>query len=549
MQTKLINSERYLESLLFGKKIDLFPKIENRQRWEAIDSQLKSAIIKDASNPKHITTNYSSDIQQLNGYVIAECLGYKGRFLNSIIKQVADLCKKQFWTDDVSEIIDCNTAKTGATLALTYCLMESELNKISPLICKKIEIEITRRIFKLFLDSKFAFTPSVYADCLICFLLISNSEVLINQAIEKVLVLLEDYIEKYNDDGFCEAGVHAWSENIGYIYNCFELLFVASEGRVDLFTLPKFKAMCSYIYKVYIIDTKYINIDGSSPNVIINPYLVYCCGKRTEDDKMVSFAGFIHKKQTKFSILNQITEKSSFSTYLNCIFTDYKLKKVKYSTQFILEDTYFEKSQVMVAREQKNMVNGLFLCAKSSIDANNGHFLIYKNGLPFVISHEKNDCFEQKKHLFYNILSIGQYEQVNCEMNKIKPADYEFTKEFTRFSIDLSKSYPTNAGVLQYRRFFCLNRLENNIEIKDVIKMVHPFEIKICLALSNKPDIKNGIVNIKNDNVEMDIFYETTDYRVGYEKIDSQKDNNDLYKLVFISKSKVKSGVFRIVIQ
>jgi len=99
--------------------------------------------------------------------VLAECVEYKGRFLDAIVDGIWATCEESSWCipahngfdslipssilpNAAHPFIDLFAAETGATLSWIYYLLEDELASFSPLVPERIEREVESRLLAPF---------------------------------------------------------------------------------------------------------------------------------------------------------------------------------------------------------------------------------------------------------------------------------------------------------------------------------------------------------------------------------------------------------------
>ena len=104
--------------------------------------------------------------------VTAECVEYKGRFMDDIVNGIFVLCEESGWQlpphnsyqrdktrlplpDSARPVLDLFACETGALLSCVSYLLGQELEGISPLITARIQEELSRRIVTPYLREHF----------------------------------------------------------------------------------------------------------------------------------------------------------------------------------------------------------------------------------------------------------------------------------------------------------------------------------------------------------------------------------------------------------
>ena len=235
-----------------------FPRAAERQPWEALDTALVDYIVKEAEKaverpiPALPATVYlqfqrngnRSQHQGLYGerryrlcrLVLGECVEGQGRFLDPIADTLWAICEESTWVisphikhqragvglPDTSEpIVDMFAGETACTLAWASYLLRTELNTVSPEICRRIDREINARVLTPFLDredlhwmgfrSKYSkrpnnWNPWINSNVLCTALLVESDPQRRVEFIHKALRSLDNFLGPHPLDGSCDEG-------------------------------------------------------------------------------------------------------------------------------------------------------------------------------------------------------------------------------------------------------------------------------------------------------------------------------------------------------
>ena len=171
-----------------------FPTASHREAYDSLPSWLKHKVISMGEQylgysypPIHATDFmafgrtgnrvtyediYFARRYALNSLVAAECVEYRGRFLDDIINGIFVLCEESAWQlpphnsydrsekqcilpDSTRPVLDLFACETGAELACISYLLAKRLNTVSPFILKRIDCELKRRIITPYLKKHF----------------------------------------------------------------------------------------------------------------------------------------------------------------------------------------------------------------------------------------------------------------------------------------------------------------------------------------------------------------------------------------------------------
>lgn len=526
------NLEKELLSL---NDIKIFPKITNRKQWDNIPASLKKYIIKKGEE----YLNYNWQILTASGYMdykrdgnrskyekiffqrrfvlgmltIAECIENKGKFIDDIINGIWCICEETSWaipahniqyTEDPipyinKPIIDLFASETGAMLSSIYYLIGKNLDKISKNFTKRIKDEIKKRILDPYLErddfwwmclkpSKRGinnWNPWCNSNCLLTFILLENNSKRIREAISKCLKSLDIFIESYHEDGGCDEGVLYWARAGGSLFECLEILYIASNGKFNVYNKDIIKNIGRFVYRSHIHKNYFINFADSSARIELPASLIYRFGKRIKDNNLKNLGLYLFQEQSLENMFDYCFPM------LRSIFAilDYKEMSSNKALSPYIKDVWLDGIEVMSAREKKGIYKGLFLAAKGghNNESHNhndvGQFIIYSDGLPVIIdvgveaytaktfSKDRYQIWTMQS-AYHNLPTINKKQQQPGKNYKATKVSYKCNEHSTELSMNIAKAYPNSSGLIFWKRVFKLNRQDKaNIEIIDSFKL------------------------------------------------------------------------------
>ncbi len=168
------------------------PTAADRAAWIALPDDLKAALVAEGENylgyayPQILATDYMEFTRTgnrvhyedkqfarrtaLDALVLAECVEYKGRFLDDIVNGIFLICEESGWQlpahnsadgsqmplpDVTRPVIDLFAAETAAVLGVAEYLLRDALAEVSPAIPALINENLRRRIFAPYLTDYF----------------------------------------------------------------------------------------------------------------------------------------------------------------------------------------------------------------------------------------------------------------------------------------------------------------------------------------------------------------------------------------------------------
>ena len=528
---KTINLEKML---LTNQEFQPFPCSEERRRWDMLPEELKQAIVKDGeaylsyewpSLPAVRFMDYRRDGNRsryealhferrraLVSLIIAECVQGQDRFIDDIINGIWCICEESFWgvpahnynsrnsqdsLPDIAEpIIDLFAAETAGLVAWGHYLLKNRLDKVSTLICERIEIETKRRILDPFLERDDFWwmgydpkrkvnnwNPWIHSNCLTAFLIFEKDTTRRIRAVEKSMVSLDKFMDVYHSDGGCDEGTSYWGHAGASLFDCLELLYHATEGKVSFYDEPIVKEIGRFIYKSYIIEDYFINFADGGAKVKISSDLVYRYGKRIADEKLMAMgSGFYHlygsEKQKIASLLRELPEIFNYS----------ELKSAASSLPYI-KDSWLDGIQVMAARETEDTNKGLYLAAKGghNDESHNhndiGQYIVYSDGKPLIIdvgvetytaktfSSRRYEIWTMQS-AYHNLPTVNGIQQEAGESFRASEVTCKASEDTSELTMNIGTAYPEAAGINYWIRTFRLNRTGMaSIEIMDNFKL------------------------------------------------------------------------------
>jgi len=494
-----------------------YPKASEREKWDSIPEEVSKACIQEAEKylgfqwPSLPAVSFMAFMRTgdrkvyedrhfprrkaLEALVIGECAEGKGRFIDDIINGIWCICEESFWgvsahngigplPDVEDRYIDLFAAETGALLAWTKYLLADELDRVTHLITRRIDIELEERIKKPFIYREDFWwlgvvrkdinnwTPWIIANIMSVFLLNEYDQIRRAKAIEKMMICLDRFLDTYHDDGGCDEGTSYWDLAGGTLFDCLDQLYMASDGKIDFFSNELVRQIGRFIYRCHIADKYFINFADGSAEVNISKDMIYRYGKRIQDPNMISLAvGVPSDNDFRAGALRRT---------LPAIFNYRELKSQKMEPPYI-RDVWMDGIQVMAAREKEGSKKGLYLAAKGGHNAENhnhndvGSCIIFADGLPGIIdigveTYTRKTFSDQRYEIwtmqsqYHNVPTInGKMQQPGMEYCASN-VRYSMTDDNVTFSVDIQKAYPEEAGVEYYNRTYRMVRGSNTDE-------------------------------------------------------------------------------------
>lgn len=542
--------------------------------------------------------------EQLASLVLAEAFERKGRFLDQIVNGIWAICEESFWgvpahmglqeagpgLPDVTEpVVDLFAAETGALMAWTYYLLKPELDQINPLVAKRMVSETDRRILTPFLQRNDwgwmgfhwrvhpetirpvnNWNPWINSNVLTAALILEPDPARRLQLVHKAMDSIDNFMAPYPADGGCDEGPSYWSRAGGSLFDCLDLLYSASGGKIDLFDQPLIQKMGSYIYRTYISDPYYINFADASARMRPDPALVFRYGRAIGDQTMTQFAAFVaHKEHYGTGDIG-----GSFGVLNRALPALFSLKELLATppAEPLVGEAWFPDIQVIAARSEQGSRAGFYLAAKGghNNESHNhndvGNYIVYHDGTPVLIdagaqTYTAKTFSSHRYELWNNQSAYHTLPTINGVMQRngreFEARDVETTLDprQVELSLDIARAYPPEAQVKSWKRNIILRR-GKSVEVAEQYQLqtfVKPFTLNFLTPRT--PEIeKNGRIRLNGSDGESPCYlnYDPKKFEPDFQTIaikDSRMGHSwgpELRRIVLRSKSKELTGRFTI---
>ncbi len=443
------------------------PPASDRPAWEALPAELKARLIAEGeayigySFPPILATDfmafcrtgnrtdYENKLFQrrniLNALVLAECVEYKGRFLDDIINAIFLICEESAWQlpahnsyirdmpqlilpDVTRPVVDLFAAEAGAILAVAEYLLRDAFRAVSPAVSKNINHHLRTRVLKPYLTEHFwwmgdGVSPmnNWTAWCTQNVLLAAFTRGddgwsdYCRQIFPKACRSLDYFLREYGDDGCCDEGAQYYRHAGLTLLGSLEILNgVTNGGFSSVYKNRKVRNMAAYILNAHIDGPYYVNFADCSPIAGRCNAREYLFGKRTDNPQLMAFAArdylesedpltlqehnlfyrlltiFTHEEMTAYGQAQAAGSLPKASCH--CAGHDFPADKPDVYTPGLWDsdihpsDIHYPSTGLFITRDRKYY---LAVKAGDNDDSHNhndtGSFTVYKHGKPLFI--------------------------------------------------------------------------------------------------------------------------------------------------------------------
>jgi hypothetical protein len=504
-----------------------FPQLADREGWAKADHATMQTYIKTAEsyldyNWPTIPATYSlmyvrtgdRDYYQgvsfqkrnvLGTMILAEIAENKGRFIDPIINGIWSICEESWWgvpahlptgkdysgLMDVSKpFVDLFAAETGTFLAWADYFLGDRLDAISPLIRKRIYNEVNYRLMQPLMNQHHGWmsrsasgrgpnnwNPWICSNWLNFVLLLEKNDTRRTEMVAKVLKVLDEFLNPYNQDGGCDEGPSYWGAAAASLYDNIAFLNLASNDAFRyVYDDERFKDMGRFIYRAQITEEYFLNFADADPKPGMAANMIYRYGKDIRDQDMMDFGAYYRKP---------ISGVGGFHYFRN-YFALFMQDEFQNAPQRLplLKDVWLPDLQVMTARDRQGTTNGFYLAAKGGHNEEShnhndiGNYVVFYDGLPVLIdvgrgTYTSKTFSGRRYEIWYNCSDYHNVPTVNAVTQnpgstyRASDVRYKRGNNSVAFSLNIAGAYPEEAAINSWNRTVTLNR-NKNVTIKDV---------------------------------------------------------------------------------
>jgi len=552
---ELYPQEKIAKVLVPREQWHPWPKWSDRKAWESLPEPVRKDLIANGEKylrfdwpdlPATLFLEYSREGNRsryehghfarrtaLTDLIVAECVEGKGRFLDDIANGVWTICEESFWgvpahvgaqkagsglPDPAEPVVDLFAAETGESLAWTCYLLGEPLDGVSPMIRKRIGIEIDRRILAPCLTrDDFGWmgfsggrvnnwNPWCNSNWLACALLVEPDESRRIAAVAKIVRSLDNFLDAYDDDGGCDEGPGYWSRAGGSLFDCLELLHSATNGTIDVYDRPLVKEIGRYICRVHIAGDYFVNFADASARASPPGEIVYRYGKRIGDEQLAAFGAYMFAKEHGGGSGFADGGGYTVGRYLPEIFNATEVAAAP-AKPALVRDVWLDGIQVMTARCREGTTEGFFIAAKGGHNAEShnhndvGNFIVYRDGRPVLIdvgveTYSRKTFGSERYEIwtmqsaYHNLPAIDGVAQSAGREFAARDVSYEADNDHAQLRLDLAATYPKQANLRSWVRTIRLNRGKDVVVTEDYALEQPAGEITLSLMTPCKVELQ-----------------------------------------------------------
>lgn len=530
-------------------------------------------------NRNNYQTVYFEKRNKLNALVMGEILENKGRFLSDIVNGIWSLCEETWWglpahyptslPSPDNQVVAIYESQAAGDLAWMQYMFKDSLEKISPLLNKRIKSELQRRIITPCRKNQYEWMSvannwnSWICSNWIAVVLLSDMPLEEKASdLQHIFQVLNTFYSNYPDDGGCEEGPGYWANAGGALFDCIQLISMATKGKLTLAHEEKFNNIGNFIYKIYMGNKHFINFGDASATTSLHPGIVYNFGRFIDSKQLQSFSTIRRDELIHDNKPIATGKGESLGRFLYTLTNIHGLLQQGSDNIYSLTE-YLPDSEVFVARSDKQNNSGLSFTVKGGHNNQShnhndvGNYIVYADGNPLIIdvgpeAYTKQTFSKDRYKIwttrssYHNTPIINNAEQAPGASYKARDLKTFISSEENGFSLDISSAYPSEANVKEWNRSIKLRNKKQQIHFEEryiLNKLIASPEI-ILMTAATPTVAYDGKIILRLKNQEYIIHYDKKQLSATIEPIQltdsglSKIWNNNIFRIHLKVKSK-----------
>jgi len=459
----------------------------------------------------------------LMDFALAEAIEGEGRFLDRIMDGIWLICDEADWVDNAHTMsklpltpfwkdrpfVDLFGAETGSMLAWVCSLHRKKLDEISPIICERLVSCVYERVIEPFLHNDMVWmgfdgrkvsnwNPWCVASILNSTALTEQRDDIRGAVAERAARCIDVFIGQYQPDGGCDEGPGYWHVAAGSLFDCLELLWDLTGGKLDIFGETLIRRMGEYEVDFHINDEYFVNFADCPAHLALAYRMTARYGRRTGSDKLHSF-GVHYARQAGWHGLD---DHCQLYRGVKSLFEPLPEIASRPGLQ-----AWYGDLGVMIEREEAADDRGMFLACKAGHNAENhnhndvGSFIVYHNGQPVILDagvgaytkrtfgRERYEIWTMRSE-YHNLPTINGVCQHHGPGYHAEGVEYSAGEH--RLKMDICHAYPDEGGAAHYIRSVQLQG--GVVTVSDDVKFWKPGSVVLTLMLGGKPILGDGFI-------------------------------------------------------
>ena len=506
---------------------------------------------------------------------LAECLEFRGRFLDPILDLAWAICEESSWAfpahqtelaDIRRPVVDLGAAMTALDLAELVHLLGRQLD---PLLSRRIRDEVDRRCISPYLarhDFWWLYNISsrdVNNWNAVCNAGVAGAAIYLEEDLARLAEVLakaarslDDYMATFDEDGGSSEGPGYWAYGFGYYVVLADLVETRTDGRVDFLEGEFVRDVARFPLRVLLSPGSFVNFSDCDRNFSPPAPLLAYLSRRLEIPELMALA-------------RPAGSRGGLTWRLRGLFW----RPDPNPPPFVPADhDFFRGLQWMFARYDPSDPDALVLAAKGGHNAEMhnqndvGAFIVHFRRESVIADPGRGrytrEYFGPKRYEHFVNSSRGHSVPVpnGCEQRTGRDAAAELLEHGTdgrvdRMVLELGAAYPPEADLASLRRTLALHREEPMgwVGLVDEVRFSsRPGTLESPLITFGTAEVKHGSVLLKGERGRLRVTFHPETVAVDVdvvEDVDLADGQTDITRVVFRTRNPVREGAIRLCIE
>ena len=515
-----------------------FSRTGNRTRWQRVSGRRRGRV---------------------RMFALAECLENKGRFVPAFEEIVRVLCSERTWVmpahdRDLANFHGKSVDIDLGSSALAWSLGTADYllaDKLLPEIRRLIRDNLGRRIFQPYRDmvlgkrKKNWWMTGTNNWNAVCLAAVTGSVLAVIDSPEDRALFIaaaEDYSENFlkgfTDDGYCSEGLGYWNYGFGYYIMLSELIYQATDGKVDLLQDAKVKQAAAFGSRIEIINGVYPAFADCSIRAKPSSRLMYFISRRFglglrnwEQIDPVSAGSSLYQSMM-YSFPNSAT----------------RTLRAQNASQGPGVRSWFEKAGVLICRPARSSASSLAVALKGGNNAEHhnhndvGSFVVVLDDRPLLLDPGGEvytaRTFSSRRYDSNVLNSFGHpVPLVSGKLQRTgrqasgRIVREDFTKEADTLLLDISSAYDVPELERLERKFVYSRRGSGSLTVTDEVVFSKPCDFGTALITFDdwrQLSASSLVIHDQDKALRVDIEVTGADFKIQPETIEEDLSGRKL---------------------
>ena len=436
----------------------LFPAFRDRERWEAILPEHREqllrmaadwrgrpwgqctasrfmAFVRDGSRAAY-EEPYFGRRRKLIAAALGCCVSGDLAGLDDVIDGIWLICEETSWVisahngsshegmrpaaerplpDITNPYIDLFAAQTAMILSIVCDLLGPELDAVTPLVRRRVALELERRILTPFMTRDdywwmgfirkdlCNWTPWIISNVMLTACYAVGDRLRLGDLLSRGCRMVDRWLDVMPQDGGCDEGAGYWNMAGGALLDCLDLLEHVSGGAMTFWQDEKLRNILSFPLRAQLPNGWYVNFADCDAHPSINGERLQRAGEVLGDDRLLS-AGMAMRSDAE----SQIGDVPHLWRLMSLLF---HAPHDAPATASVPRDVWLPDLQLRVYERQ-----GMILVAKGGHNGEShnhndvGSFMLYVDGEPVLVDAGNMTytakTFSDERYTLWNVRSL-----------------------------------------------------------------------------------------------------------------------------------------------